>query len=257
MTPSTINQQQTTKKSIDLNCDLGEGGKHDAEIMPLISSCNIACGGHFGNEASIAICIELAMKNKVNIGAHSSYPDRKNFGRLPVEISLAELKKEITEQIERVLKIAKLKKGRLHHVKPHGKFYNDLMTDVEKAEILIDVILKIDPKLVLFVPPKSVVKKLAEGKLKTMTEGFADRKYEANFRLVSRQKKGAVLTQKEVIFEQVFSMVSKGKITLENGSVLNENFDTICVHSDTPNCVEILNYLNQKLPKKNIQISRK
>ena len=244
-------------KRIDINCDLGEGGGFDAEIMPLISSCNIACGGHFGDELTISETVGLALENKVNIGAHPSYPDKIGFGRKTFELSENALKKTISEQLERMLKVVQKQNATLRHVKPHGKLYNDLMADFQKSELIIETILEIDPELMLFVPPKSAVKKLAEGKLKTMTEGFADRKYEPNFGLVSRQKKKAVLVEKKVVFEQVFAMVSEGKIALENGVVLNGDFDTICVHSDTPNCVEVLKYLNQKLPEKNIEISGK
>lgn len=242
---------------IDLNCDLGEGGKDDAQIMPLISSCNIACGGHFGNEITIAKSVRLAIENGVNIGAHPSYPDLKNFGRAAFEIALPELKNSLKQQIERVYEEAEKQKTKLHHVKPHGFLYNELMDNAEKAKVLIEVLLEIDPKLILFVPPKSKVGELATGKLKTYTEGFGDRNYQEDFRLVSRQKRDAVLTKKEAIFKRVLSMVKKGKIQLRNDRFLKSNFNTICLHSDTSNCVEILKYLNQKLPEKDIRISGK
>lgn len=243
--------------SIDLNCDLGEGGGHDAEIMSLISSCNIACGGHYGNEFSIAMAVKTAVLNDVNIGAHPSYPDKDNFGRKHMDISLSELKKSIFDQIQRVFKEVKAQNGRLHHIKPHGALYNDLMTNVERSRLIISIVQAFDDELILFVPPNSVVEKLAKGKLKTMIEGFADRKYEEKFHLVSRKKKHAILLEKEAVLKQVLPMVKEEKITLENGKFLLAKFDTICVHGDHPKAVEILAFLNEELPKNNIQISKK
>jgi UPF0271 protein len=240
---------------IDINCDLGEGGKEDAQIMALISSCNIACGGHFGDESTIAETVGLAVKNKVNIGAHPSYPDLENFGRKPVDIPLKNLKKSIQEQIERVHREAERHNAKLHHVKPHGMLYHDLTTDGEKAEIFVEVIREINPNLILFAPPKSILLEKAKGKLKTWVEGFADRNYGENFNLVPRQKKHALLSEKEAVFDRVFSMAKDEKIPLRNNRFLSAKLDTFCVHSDTPNCVEILKFLNQKLPEKNIQIS--
>jgi len=241
-------------KNIDLNCDLAEGGKFDAELMPLISSCNIACGGHFGNKETMEAAVKLALQNGVNIGAHPSYPDLDNFGRKSLSITSEELKKSLRAQLLQLKAITERVGGRLHHVKPHGALYNDLVKDEAKANLVIDLVEEIDAGLVLFVPPKSVVKKLAKGKLKTWTEGFADRNYEANFSLVSRKKNNAVLHEKEAVFQHVFGMVEKGKIELENGAVLEASFDTICVHSDTRNSVEILRYLHEILLASNIQI---
>ncbi|MDR6301100.1 5-oxoprolinase subunit PxpA [Mesonia maritima] len=239
---------------IDLNCDLAEGGKFDHQLMPLISSCNIACGGHFGNNNSVNEAVKLALKYQVNIGAHPSYPDQENFGRVSLDINSEELKSTLKTQILRVKNYTEENGTKLHHVKPHGALYNDIVKDEEKAQLVIDVVQEIDKSLILFVPPKSIIKKLAEGKLKTWTEGFADRNYEADFSLVSRKKDDAVLHEKKAIFKHVFSMISEGKIHLKNGDILTANFDTICVHSDTQNSVDILKFLRVKLEENNIQI---
>lgn len=248
---------------IDLNCDLGEGGGQDDELMPLISSCNIACGGHYGNEDTVAKTVSLSLKNQVNIGAHPSYPDKPNFGRNPIEITTADLRKSLSEQIQRVSDAVNAQKGRLHHIKPHGALYNDLNSDVEKSELLIDLIQAMEEKPILFVPPNSVIEKVAKGKVAIMVEGFADRNYEtdlsgeAGFRLVSRKKKGAVLTEKKAILERVLNMVKEEKIRTKNGVFLHAKFDTICLHSDSPNCLEVLHYLTRELPKNGIQIHGK
>ena len=241
---------------IDLNCDLGEGGKSDTLIMPLISSCNIACGGHYGNEKSIAETLDLAAEYKVNIGAHPSYPDKKNFGRKPIDISLKTLEESLIHQIQLLCQQAKKQKLRPKHVKPHGRLYHDLISNQEKAEMFVSLVWEINPRFILFAPPKSRLLDAAKGKLKTWVEGFADRNYGKDFELISRENSEALLTEKELVFERIFSMLKEQKIPLKNGGFLRAKFDTFCIHSDTPNCVEILRFLNQKLPEKDIQISR-
>lgn len=242
-------------KTIDLNCDLGEGGGFDDKLMPLISSCNIACGGHYGTAETVAETVELALQSKVKIGAHPSYPDKENFGRQSMDISAQNLRKELKNQIMTVKDIVEAKGGKLHHVKPHGALYHDSGNDDEKASVIIDTILDIDPALILFVPPKSLVEKLAKGKLTTWKEGFADRRYNRDFSLVSRQKNNAVLTKKKAVFKQVYYSVSEGEITASNGEILAADFDTICIHSDTQNSVDILQYLVAELKKNNIEIA--
>lgn len=240
--------------TIDFNCDLAEGGAFDAELMPFISSCNIACGGHYGNEESITTAVQLALANQVNIGAHPSYPDPENFGRKSMDISSAALKSTLKSQILAVKTITERLGGKLHHVKPHGALYNEIAKDEEKANLVMEVVKEIDENLILFTPPKSVIERLAKTKLSIWKEGFADRNYEADFSLVSRSKNNAVLHEKEAVFLHVFLMISEGKIKVENGSFLEANFDTICLHSDTQNSVEILNYLRKKLETKYIKI---
>lgn len=240
---------------IDINCDLAEGGLHDGRLMQLISSCNIACGGHFGNETTVNEAVGLAKKNKVKIGAHPSYPDKTNFGRKAVNISLSELDKTLNSQIKLVWDAAKARNVPLHHVKPHGALYNDLIADVEKSKLLIRLVQNLDDRLTLYVPPNSVIGELASGKLNTMTEGFADRNYEEDFSLVSREKRHALLLDKEAVLEQVLGMGLNGEIRLMNGHVLHAKMDTVCVHGDNSKAIEILEYLNEKLPGNGLQIA--
>lgn len=232
---------------IDINCDLAEGGIYDERLMPLISSCNIACGGHFGNAATVETAVELALKHQVKIGAHPSYPDQENFGRKIIDIELPELRKSLKRQILLVKEITERLGGRLHHVKPHGALYNELKYHEEKSNMLIELVQEIDENLILFVPPKSVIKNLAEAQLKIAIEGFADRAYEPDFSLVPRSAKGAVLHDKNSILKRVKMMVNEGEIISIKGKVLYQKFDTVCVHSDTQNSLEILEYLKLKL----------
>lgn len=241
-------------KTIDINCDMGEGRDFDDQIMPLISSCNIACGGHFGNSSTISKTIAFALQHKVHIGAHPSYPDPENFGRKAFDIGLVELKNTLKEQIKKIQAETKKQGAQLCHVKPHGALYNELKTDVEKAKIVIETIEEIDSELILFVPPKSIIMKLAKNRLHLKIEGFADRSYEEDYSLTPRSLPVAVLHDKNDILNQVVNMVLYSKINLKNGNSLHQQFDTICVHSDTQNSLAILQLLNEELPKENIQI---
>ncbi|MDT0293807.1 5-oxoprolinase subunit PxpA [Mesonia ostreae] len=232
---------------IDINCDLAEGEIYDERLMPLISSCNIACGGHFGDANTVEVAIQLAIKKQVKIGAHPSYPDQESFGRKIIELDLIDLRKSLKSQILLVKEITERLGGRLHHVKPHGALYNELKYHTEKSKMLVELVKEIDENLILFVSPKSVVKNLAETQLKIAIEGFADRAYESDFSLVPRGENEAVLQDKHSILERVKMMVNKGEIISKEGDILHQKFDTICVHSDTQNSLEILEYLKQNL----------
>src|SRR5699024_4313245 len=141
-----------------------------------------------------------------------SYPDRENFGRRPMNLPAKELKQEVQRQILIVVEALKEHGKKLHHVKPHGALYNALVTDEEKAKAVLEAVLEIDNSLVLFVPPKSKIKTLAKGKLTTWEEGFADRNYNPDYSLVSRQNSKAVLTDKTQILQRICTLVFEGEI---------------------------------------------
>lgn len=241
-------------KSIHINCDLGEGGNFDAQLMPLISACNIACGGHAGDENTMLKTIRLAKKNQVEIGAHPSYPDRENFGRKSMEISNSDLKKSIHSQVLNLMKIAKKEGTKITHLKPHGALYNDAAKDENIAKIVMNSILEIDENLHLYVPQNSIISEIAKGKIKVFFEAFADRNYNEDYSLVSRSKSNALLTKKEEVFKHIFTMFSDSKIICENGREITSFADTFCLHSDTPNSVEILKFLQEEFLNNNIEI---
>lgn len=243
-------------KKIHINCDLGEGGEHDKELMPLISACNIACGGHAGNLESMHHTVDLAMEHNVEIGAHPSYPDKENFGRQSLQMEPKELHRSLEAQILSLKQITEAEGAVLTHVKPHGALYNDAQKDERIAQIIIDVLLEFDDPLALYAPENSVIAKLAEGKIKLVFEAFADRNYRPDGSLVSRKETGAVITKKEEVLEHLLLMFEDRKISCQNGEKIDTHAHTFCLHSDTPNSVEILQYLDSKLAEKNIQISR-
>jgi len=242
-------------QSIDINCDMGEGGGYDAEIMPLISSCNIACGGHYGDKKSMEESVRLALTHKVNLGVHPSYPDKENFGRKTITISIKQLQDNIYTQISTFIRIAKGTGATLHHVKAHGALYHDLNMDRKKAEAFLEVLQEFDKSILLWVSPQSILKECAEKQNRpTKVEGFADRNYEADFSLVSRKKENALITKKEQVLAHILPMIKKNCIHLPNGEKLHAQIDTLCLHSDTQNSLAILKYLNAELPKNKIQI---
>ncbi len=198
--------------------------------------------------------LKLAMENKLEIGAHPSYPDRENFGRKSLDISNADLKKSIHSQVLSLMKIAENEGAKLTHLKPHGALYNDAAKDENIAKIVVDSVMEIDEKLLLYAPQNSVISELAKGKLKVFFEAFADRNYNPDFSLVSRSKSTALITKKEEVLEHVLSMFLDSKIVCENGAEISCFADTFCLHSDTPNSVEILKFLREEFLKLNIKI---
>lgn len=242
--------------TIHINCDLGEGGGFDDQLMSYISACNIACGGHYGDRQTVEETIALAVQNGVQIGAHPAYPDKANFGRRSLGIPIEELTDTIGQQLILVKTEAEKQGHRLHHVKPHGALYNDLVQDRKKAEAMIRTILEIDPSLILLVPPKSIIKALAEGKLKCWIEGFADRNYNPDYTLVSRSEPEAVLKDKNEVLKRVLSIAKKGRIIARDGVELKADFRTLCLHSDTENSLQILRYLHQELKERQIGIEK-
>lgn len=244
-------------QTIHLNCDLGEGGKFDAQLMPHISACNVACGGHAGDADTMHKTVMMAMEYNVEIGAHPSYPDIENFGRQSLDISENELKKSIQEQLFSLDAIAKNQGGKLTHFKAHGALYNDAVKDQKIAKIILSSIAESNLNLKLYAPQNSIISELANGKMEVVFEAFADRNYNPDLSLVSRTKNNALIIQKEDVFKHLFSMFSTGEIVCENDIKIPSVAATYCLHSDTPNSVEIIKFLDQEFSKMNIKIAKR
>jgi UPF0271 protein len=198
--------------------------------------------------------VKLALENKVEIGAHPSYPDKANFGRKTVTMEPADLKQTLLAQMMALKQIAEAEGGKLDHVKPHGALYNDAAKDESIAKIILEAILEFDQKLPVYVPQNSVISDLAKGKVEVIFEAFADRNYEENYQLVSRHKTDALITEKEAVFEHLFSMFRHKKISCHNSAKLDCIATTFCIHSDTHQAVEILKYFHKKFREHNVQI---
>lgn len=239
---------------IDINCDVGEGVDNEAQLMPFISSCNIACGGHAGDAETIAKVMEYAIQNKVKIGAHPSYPDRKNFGRKEMEMQGSTLSRKLTQQITLVKTIAEAKGKKLQHVKPHGALYNKAAVDEATAQIIINAIAMVDDSLVLYAPYNSVLQELARGVLSIKIEGFADRNYNSDYTLVSRSQEQALITRPEAVMKHIYAMVAQGKLHSITGDILPIKIDTLCVHGDTPFALEIVKHIYEQAASYQISV---
>lgn len=238
------------KKNIDLNCDLGEGVGNEPQVLPLVSSCNIACGGHAGDEATMRWVVALAKKYKVKVGAHPSYPDSANFGRVTMELTPSKLIKTVREQINQLVSICAEEGTQLHHIKAHGALYNDIAKGGDLAKVFLEAIVPYKKDVFLYVPVKSVMAQLAiaEG-FKIKKEAFADRNYNTDLSLVSRKMEHALIVSPNAVLEHLLRMVNEGKVRTVSGALENIHADTYCIHGDTPNALQILTYLSKELLK--------
>ncbi|SEM23122.1 UPF0271 protein [Aquimarina amphilecti] len=234
-----------------MNSDVGEEAGFDEEIMPYISWCNIACGVHAGNDKVIQETIDLALRHEVKIGAHPSYPDRENFGRIVMDISYSDLVETLTTQIQKVKSFVEERGGRLHHVKPHGALYNEAVKNEEVANAIIQSVKNIDKSLGVITTKESMISYLCKDNIEVRYEVFADRNYNDDLTLVSRFLNNAVLFNSEEILNHVLKMVSEGKVKTIKGVEVPIFFNTICVHGDNPKSVEILEHLYKEFVKRN------
>ena len=242
---------------IDINCDVGEGVGNEEALMPLISSCNIACGGHAGDSDSIAKVARLANEHNVKVGAHPAYPDRKNFGRVSMDIPKSDLIQHIQKQMDDFWAVLKREDIELNHIKPHGALYNDIAKNAHLAKTFLKAIFDFKDAVPLYVPPKSRIEKEAiESGFTVIREAFVDRAYNDDSSLASRSLKGAVIQDPTKVYRQLMEMVKSHHVTTLYGNKIAIQAETYCVHGDTPSALEILNYLDRELPKANIQICR-
>jgi len=232
---------------LNINCDLGEGLNNEHIIMPLIDSCNIACGGHAGDNGSMIECVEISIKNNVKIGAHPSYPDKINFGRKKIDISPSELSYSIISQIESLETIADSYGLELNHIKAHGALYNQMIIDAELSNFYLDTIKDFKNKCSLYIPYKSEIEKIALKKgFSIIYEVFGDRNYNDDLSLVSRNNENALITDPESVVNHIKTIKETETVKTINGNYKKIKFDTICIHSDTNNSIEILKKINQE-----------
>ena len=236
---------------IDINCDVGEGIENEHELMPLIQSCNIACGGHAGSELTMKEISILAIRHKVKIGAHPSYPDIENFGRRSIKIDKDELAQSLLKQIDTLHKIIVNCGGKMNHIKAHGALYNDLMTNEELSIEYLSIIEAYKKDVVLFLPDKSVIASIAvENGFRVAYEAFADRNYRDDLSLVPRKEKNALITNPNFVLEHLLEMKNNGDVTTITGNKLPIRATTFCVHSDTKNAVDLVKHINKKFNQK-------
>ena len=242
-------------KTIDLNCDLGEGIGNDELIMPYISSANIACGYHAGNETTMKQTVELCKRYNVAVGAHPSFPDKENFGRTDMLLHPGEIYEMIIKQISSLEKIAAVADVPVHHVKPHGALYNMAARDKMLAPFVALAILDTNSKYILYGLSGSYL--IKEGKalgVKTASEVFADRTYKDDGSLTSRNKPGALIEETDKAVAQALQMVKEGTVTSINGKKVQIVAETICIHGDGEHAVEFAKAIREALVKEGIEI---
>ena len=233
---------------IDINADVGEGTNNEELLFPLISSCNIACGGHTGDYNTMEKIVRLAVENNLKIGAHPSYPDKKNFGRKKISISKKELIKSIFKQVNSLKNILDEKKINLNHIKPHGALYNYAFNDSETSDILIQIAK--DFKTKLFTPYKSVTSIRAKNNnIEYFNEVFLDRNYNSDLTLVSRSNKNALVTDSDEMISHAYNILKNNNVISVDGKKVKIEYDTLCIHGDNPNSIKLLKSLHKKLKK--------
>lgn len=242
---------------IDLNCDLGEGMTTDEQIIPLISSSNIACGFHAGDMDTIKRTIELCLLNNVAIGAHPSWPDKENFGRKEMQRSTDELYSIVFEQLNILSQLTKEQGSILHHVKPHGALYNQSAKDESIAATIAKAVKDFDDSLVLFgLSGSHSIKEAEKLELKTANEVFADRTYLDDGSLTPRSQPKALIEDKSKAVQQALQMITQQTVTSITGKNISLIADTICIHGDGANAVDFAKAISLALNQHNIDIKK-
>ena len=224
---------------IELNADIGEGCD-DASLMPYLARVSIACGGHTGDAASMVAALRLAAEHGVAVGAHPSYPDRAQFGRQALTASADEIVMWVTQQTEALAEQALRLGLRLTYVKPHGALYNAAARDTEVARAIAAAVAAFDPALALVGLSGSQLIAAGQGAgLAVLNEGFADRRYQPDGQLVSRETRGALVTDPDMAAQQALALARGEPVVTLDGGALRVRTDTLCLHSDTPNALNI------------------
>lgn len=242
-------------ETIDLNCDMGEGMLTDADIMPFISSANIACGYHAGDEDTMKRTIDLCLHYNVTIGAHPGFQDKENFGRFNQQLTDQELYNTISEQLHILLNFCKEVGAKLHHVKPHGALYNMAAKNQHMSGILAKAVYEFDPSLLYYGLSNSFM--ITEAKhmgLRTVNEVFADRTYQLDGSLTPRSEKNALIEDTDAALAQVMQMIQVNTVKTIQGKEISLHPQTICLHGDGAHAVDFAKVIHQTLKNNSIHI---
>lgn len=240
---------------IDLNCDLGEGAGHDAELMPWITSANIACGAHAGDPATMRATVELAVRHGVAIGAHPGFADRENFGRRELPATPEEVFQLVRAQVFALRDVARAAGAELKHVKLHGALYNWAARDAVVAEAAAYAVRDAGENLVWFglAGSASLASVRAAG-LRVASEVFADRTYQADGSLTPRSRADAMIADEQAAVAQVLRIVREGKVRAMNGADVALAADTVCLHGDGAHAVAFARRLRAELAAADVAV---
>lgn len=239
----------TNTRSIDLNCDVGEAATPEqldveTRLMAYVTSVNIACGVHAGDAALMRSTVQLARQYDLAIGAHPGLPDRGSRGRREQPLSPSFAQDLILSQVSALMAIGQAEGIRLSHVKPHGALYNMAARDLALAEAIAAGVARLDARLILVGPAGSEL--LAAGQahgLAVAAEGFADRNYQADGRLVPRDQEHALIHDESTVVSRAHALIHEGTIAAADGSLLHLHIDTLCLHADSPGAVRLAHAL--------------
>ncbi|MCZ0756703.1 5-oxoprolinase subunit PxpA [Anoxybacillus sp. J5B_2022] len=245
---------------VDLNCDMGESFGiyrigNDEDILNYVTSANIACGFHAGDPSTMRKTVQLALEKGVSIGAHPGLPDLIGFGRRNMAITPEEAYDLIVYQVGALYGFVKAAGGKMQHVKPHGALYNMAAKDRALSEAIAKAVYDIDPTLVLFGLAGSELIKAGERVgLKTANEVFADRTYQQDGSLTPRHELNALINDKQEAIQQVILMVKEGKVRSQQGTDVEIQADTICIHGDGSHALTFAKKIFEKLTEEGIKI---
>jgi UPF0271 protein len=246
--------------SIDINCDMGEipraiaDGTQEA-IMPSLTSVNIACGGHAGDEATMRATIEQALRWKLGIGAHPGYPDRKNFGRVDMHLPIADIEATVFEQVCALAAIAASLGATLRHVKPHGQLYNQAVNDRALAGAIARGVARFGKEVILVgLAGSPMLDVFRDEGFAVAAEAFADRLYEPDGMLRSRKFEDALIRDPSTAAEQVLRIVRRQEVIASNGAPVRISAQTICIHGDAPGAARVAAAVAQKLREAGIEL---
>ena len=230
---------------MDINCDMGEiprllKNNVYSDLMDHVTSINLACGEHAGDVSMMRKLVRIAKRKNVRIGAHPSYPDRENFGRLELEMDPEELLRSICEQVRTLIRVAEEESVSITHIKPHGALYNQAAKDTHLARVIGNAVDRVAPDLdIMCLSGSLMVKILEDMGLKVVQEAFADRTYERDGGLRDRGSDRALIKDPQKAADQARSIIEDKKIITFDGSEISLEAQTLCVHSDTPNAIAI------------------
>lgn len=240
---------------VDLNCDLGEldgeeGRSLDLAILPSIHSANVACGAHAGSPERMQLLAGACRTHGVAFGAHPGYPDRANFGRRLLPMTKKQIRAMLTEQLELSLQAANFAGVSLAHVKPHGALYNLAAVDSDVAITIAETVQSLTPEAWLCGLSGSCLIEAGRSlSLKTRSEIFADRNYQSDGTLVPREHPEAVLHDADLVIQRAVSMVRQQEVTSLEGQRIPIKAETICLHGDTMNAVNLARRLRAELDR--------
>jgi UPF0271 protein len=246
--------------TIDLNADLGESfGSFsigsDADLIPLLTSANVACGFHGGDPRVMDRTVRRCLEAGVAVGAHPSFPDLVGFGRRALDVSAAEAETDVLYQVAALAGFCRRHGVAMQHVKPHGALYNEANRRPDLARGIAAGIAAFDTGLLLVCQPGTELARAGEAAGLTVAhEGFADRAYNAGGTLVSRAVEGSVHDDPDRAAEQALRMVTEGKVVALDGTVVDVQIDTLCVHGDNPEAVRLVALLRERLAAAGVSI---